>query len=280
MLRLAGRASGLHTKHVALCTIVCAAYAAYYALITPGYTLTQALVWPGPAISSDTPLSPQVHNLGFNRFMLNNGLSQGTLNCIARDRQEFMGFGTQDEDSRCFVHYRHDAQAPNTLSDGGGIVFYWDRASDMWIGAEASGGNLYDPSWTKCAHHRLLTVPDERTSNNSIGRLYADPHSLDARGRALWLATWLNPLYQPPVRCATRACIVSSCYGRGGSRLPPRHSRTVRGQSGRFAWPSYCDGHLDIEAPNFSIRGIPSPCWLIWMACVPMYEFIRETLSR
>jgi signal transduction histidine kinase/ligand-binding sensor domain-containing protein len=102
------------------------------------------------------------------------------------------GVDIWDEESNGFVHYRHDPQDSNTLSDDGVMAFYQDRAGGVWIGTETNGVNLYDPSWAKFAHYLLPAVPDERSSNNSILRIYGDPDSLDAKGQfqVLWVSTF------------------------------------------------------------------------------------------
>ncbi len=99
----------------------------------------------------------------------------GGLNQLDRER-------TQATEKGQFVHYRHVANTPHTLSNDYVWSGYEDRSGILWFGT-ADGLNLYDRQKHKFAHYRHN--PDDPTSlgSNFVWSIIEDPAG------AIWLGT-------------------------------------------------------------------------------------------
>ncbi|MDJ0841165.1 MAG: two-component regulator propeller domain-containing protein [Acidobacteriota bacterium] len=85
--------------------------------------------------------------LRFTRLGIAQGLSQGTVTCLLRDRDGFFWFGTQDGLNRYdgyeFVIWRYEPGRPDSLSDGFINCLLEDNEGRMWVGTNY-GLNRYD----------------------------------------------------------------------------------------------------------------------------------------
>ena len=99
--------------------------------------------WPGLAaaqiddavnVPSFAPASP----VRFERFSLEDGLSQNSVLAMLQDRQGFLWFGTQEGlnryDGYTFTTFKHDPDDPNSLSMNSILALYEDREGILWNG--------------------------------------------------------------------------------------------------------------------------------------------------
>lgn len=98
------------------------------------------------------PASP----VRFERFSLEDGLSQNSVLAMLQDRQGFLWFGTQEGlnryDGYTFTTFKHDPDDPNSLSMNSILALYEDREGILWIGTWGGGLNRFDPHsnvWTR-----------------------------------------------------------------------------------------------------------------------------------
>ncbi len=94
-------------------------------------------------------LSAQEINYSPEDFFDNkDGLSQGTINCIAQDRHGYLWFGTQDGlnkfDGITFEVFKHDEERANNISDNFINALEVDLTGDLWIGTRSGGLNKYN----------------------------------------------------------------------------------------------------------------------------------------
>lgn len=84
----------------------------------------------------------------FECFTIDQGLSQGTINCIYQDAYGYLWLGTQDGlnrfDGYNFSVLKHDPAGKNTLSDNCIQTIYEDHFGIFWIGTESGGLNRYN----------------------------------------------------------------------------------------------------------------------------------------
>src|SRR6185436_77063 len=99
---------------------------------------------PVDAITQTIP----VKELLFETITINDGLSQGMINCILQDRYGFMWFATKDGlnryDGYRFVVYKHDPSDPKTIIDNFIQTLFEDSKGRLWIGTATKGLELFD----------------------------------------------------------------------------------------------------------------------------------------
>jgi signal transduction histidine kinase/ligand-binding sensor domain-containing protein/CheY-like chemotaxis protein len=93
--------------------------------------------------------------LPFRALTIEDGLSQGMVNCIIQDKYGFMWFATKDGlnryDGYSFTVFRHDPQDTTTVRDNTIEEVYEDRAGLIWVGTN-TGLDVFDPR-TEVFHH-------------------------------------------------------------------------------------------------------------------------------
>jgi PAS domain S-box-containing protein len=142
--------------------------------------------------------------LRFERFTLENGLSQNSVLAILQDRQGYLWIGTQDGlnryDGYHFIAFHHEADNLSSISHNSVISLLEDRDGYIWIGTWGGGLNRYDPATGR--FKRYTHNPEDPTSlsNDIVAALFQD-----SEGR-LWVGTnggGLN-LYDPQTGGFTR----------------------------------------------------------------------------
>jgi ligand-binding sensor domain-containing protein/signal transduction histidine kinase len=127
-----------------------------------------------------TPVSSllaQERRIGFERLSIMQGLSQSEVNCILRDRQGFMWFGTQDGlnryDGYAFTVYRHNPSDSNSISDNYITALSEDGRGNLWIGTQ-HGLNEFIPG--RRGFRRFFRPPDQGgiPANNFISSMCGD----------------------------------------------------------------------------------------------------------
>jgi ligand-binding sensor domain-containing protein/signal transduction histidine kinase len=87
--------------------------------------------------------------LRFDRYTIEDGLSQSVAKCLLHDSQGFVWIGTEDGlnrfDGYTFTIYRPDPDDPDSLSNANVTALYEDDSGELWIGTYGGGLNRYDP---------------------------------------------------------------------------------------------------------------------------------------
>src|SRR5438477_10947747 len=79
----------------------------------------------------------------FETIGIDDGLSQGMVNCIVQDHYGFIWFATKDGldryDGYHFVIYRHDPSDPNSIADNYVETVFEDSKGRLWVGTRSQG---------------------------------------------------------------------------------------------------------------------------------------------
>ncbi|MFQ5751901.1 MAG: two-component regulator propeller domain-containing protein [bacterium] len=134
-----------------------------------------------------TILHAQKRNIKFERFSIEQGLSQNTVNCIVQDSRGFMWFGTQDGlnqyDGYRFTVFKHDPENPNSLSDNFIYTIYEDKSGVLWIGTDGGGLNRFDREQEKFRVFKHEPTNSNSLSNDRVLSIFEDQTGV------LWIGT-------------------------------------------------------------------------------------------
>lgn len=139
-------------------------------------------------------LLSQQSKFSFQRFTIDNGLSQNLVSCIAQDQQGFMWFGTKNGldrfDGYEFKIFHHKPFDTTSLSDDFITALFTNAKGRMWVGTFNGGLNLYDR-----AKNRFIRFLVSQDINGKIygNRIIAITE--DGSGN-VWVATSGNGLYK------------------------------------------------------------------------------------
>ncbi len=136
-------------------------------------------------------LNAQQYNYRFRHFTIDDGLSQGMVNCITQDAQGFMWFGTKDGLNKfngySFTAYRHDPFDQQSISGNYITSLFSDSKGRLWIGVFNGDLNLYDRQ-----NDKFIPVfsigPENKTQQISA-------ITEDAKGN-IWVGTYGNGIYR------------------------------------------------------------------------------------
>lgn len=128
-------------------------------------------------------------DLRFKHVFLEEGLSQSSITCIARDNTGFMWFGTRDGLNRyngdTFTVFKHNPDNPNSISGDFIRALYFDPAeSTLWIGTRTGGLNKYDSREESFFHYQHNASKPGSLSGEEVCAIFKD-----SRGE-LWVGTW------------------------------------------------------------------------------------------
>jgi signal transduction histidine kinase/ligand-binding sensor domain-containing protein/ActR/RegA family two-component response regulator len=119
--------------------------------------------------------------LPFRALTIEDGLSQGMVNCIIQDKYGFMWFATKDGlnryDGYTFTVYRHDPQDSTTVRDNFIYTVFEDREGRLWVGT-GTGLDLFDRDNESFSH---LTVERSESERGFVENVVED------RNGDLWL---------------------------------------------------------------------------------------------
>ncbi|MBI4751136.1 MAG: protein kinase [Acidobacteria bacterium] len=123
----------------------------------------------------------------FQRYSLEDGLSQSTVWCVLQDQRGFLWVGTNDGlnrfDGYGFTIYRNQARDPFSLANNDVMTLCEDRQGMLWIGTH-NGLCRYDREHDRFETFRHSVDDLHSISGNNIRTLYED-HA----GR-LWIGTF------------------------------------------------------------------------------------------
>ena len=123
----------------------------------------------------------------FERFSIEQGLSQTSVMKILQDRQGFLWFATEDGlnryDGYSFKVFRHNADDPYAISGNTVQSAYEDTKGRLWFGTYHGGLNLYDPLTEQFRHFRHDPNDPNSLSNDNVWVI-----TEDGKGR-LWVGT-------------------------------------------------------------------------------------------
>lgn len=126
-------------------------------------------------------------DIRFDRFSVQDGLSDNTVTSIIRDSTGFMWFGTMNGlnrfDGYQYVTYKHNPADSTSLSDNLVISLFEDSNGVLWIGTNSGGLNRFD--YETGTFKRYMNAPDnpESISSNCI---YSIAEGLDG---IIWAGT-------------------------------------------------------------------------------------------
>ncbi|WP_432734810.1 two-component regulator propeller domain-containing protein [Maridesulfovibrio sp. FT414] len=124
--------------------------------------------------------------LRFQRFSLNEGLSQSSLLCMLQDSRGFMWFGTYDGlnryDGRHIKIYTN-TKSPDSLSDSNIRALYEDSTGLLWVGTKDGGLNYYHRATDTFRNFIPEKDNPDSISGKNVSCIYED-----SKGR-LWVGT-------------------------------------------------------------------------------------------
>ncbi len=122
----------------------------------------------------------------FERISLEQGLSQGTVNCILQDSKGFMWFGTEDGLNRYdgyeFKIFRPDPGNPSAISHSTVWTLFEDSGGVLWVGTW-DGLNRYERETETFVHYKADPSRSDSLSDNNVQAICED------RWGYLWIGT-------------------------------------------------------------------------------------------
>jgi len=125
--------------------------------------------------------------LQFERYELEEGLSQNTVNCLLQDHKGFLWVCTQDGlnrfDGYAFKTFEEDSKNATAISDDYVISIFESSDRSLWIGTRSGGLNRFDFATQRFEHYKGETDPNgiKLTRVTSIVEIDKD---------ILWLGTY------------------------------------------------------------------------------------------
>lgn len=125
--------------------------------------------------------------LQFERYELEEGLSQNTVNCLLQDHKGFLWVCTQDGlnrfDGYAFKTFEEDSKNATAISDDYVISIFESSDRSLWIGTRSGGLNRFDFATHQFEHYKGETDPNgiKLTRVTSIVEIDKD---------ILWLGTY------------------------------------------------------------------------------------------
>ena len=126
-------------------------------------------------------------SIHFDRYTLDEGLSQSAVNAIAQDQHGYIWFGTQDGLNRFdgfeFEQFGDQETSPSSLSNSWIWALHVDSKGSLWIGTDGGGLNRWDPGTESFESFQLDSSNPTTISNDTVRAIFEDK---DGR---LWVGT-------------------------------------------------------------------------------------------
>ncbi|MET1256257.1 two-component regulator propeller domain-containing protein [Aliikangiella maris] len=114
----------------------------------------------------------------FDRYQLEQGLSQNTVNCILQDHFGFIWIGTQDGlnrfDGYQFVAFQDDNNSPTAISDDFITALLLTRNNELWVGTRSGGLNQFHFQTESFSHYRQSTQTGMKSSDRISSMIEID----------------------------------------------------------------------------------------------------------
>ncbi|HEX2934534.1 MAG TPA: two-component regulator propeller domain-containing protein [Bacteroidales bacterium] len=131
----------------------------------------------------------------FDHITTENGLSQGTINCIFQDKKGFIWMGTSDGlnryDAYSFRVFKPDPKDSLSISGNYITCLTEDKHGNLWIGTRNDGVNVYNPLTNKFKRYR--TGSGNTISSNAVKKIFIDNKGLVYIGTQGGGLNLLNP---------------------------------------------------------------------------------------
>ncbi len=140
------------------------------------------------------PAWGQQRDLKFTNYTINDGLSDGLINCVIQDHQGFMWFGTGDGldrfDGYEFTAFQHNPFDTTSLSDNSVTALFTDSRGQLWVGTINGGLDLFDR-----AHNRFLHFLTNTKSPDKVTEIIIQRITEDKKGN-LWMSSFNDGLFE------------------------------------------------------------------------------------
>lgn len=114
----------------------------------------------------------------FDRITTENGLSQGTINCIHQDKKNFIWVGTNDGLNRynaySFKVYKSKPNDTSSLSGNAIVSIAEDSASNLWIATRDYGLSYYNRKKEKFTRYLHKDGDPSSLVTNALKKVYVD----------------------------------------------------------------------------------------------------------
>ncbi len=136
---------------------------------------------------ADILIFGQEVNFVFDRFYVEDGLSQGNVNCIFQDNKGLIWLGTDDGlnkfDGYSFTTYRSNPKDTNSISNNHITDIVEDSKGNLWIGTMGGGLNKYDQKKDCFTSYTVSSNDISAISSNLITKLAITKNDI------LWIGT-------------------------------------------------------------------------------------------
>ena len=116
----------------------------------------------------------------FDRITTENGLSQGTVNCIYQDSKGFIWIGTNDGlncyNAYSFKVYKSNAKDSFSISGNTIVSIAEDSASNLWIATKSRGLNYYNRENNKFTRFQHKNGETNSIITNELKKVLTDKH--------------------------------------------------------------------------------------------------------
>jgi streptogramin lyase/two-component sensor histidine kinase len=127
-----------------------------------------------PVIRQALPVDLSIEEIGVAQ-----GLSQGMIHGMVVDKYGFLWIGTKDGlnryDGNHFHVFRHDPHDPSSIASNYIRSLHIDDRGMMWIGTNASGLDIYDPSKAEFFHFGTALNSSHTSMLQCITKIFSDP---------------------------------------------------------------------------------------------------------